>query len=94
MYTNSRKHTYDQRYQHIRNARQSFENEPQPASNIWKWIVIRFIIAAILFLTYVLLTQFPDIFPNNIGKEVYEEIKSNDLYTKLQNYVIMLLYEN
>lgn len=54
--------------------------------------LIRFSIAAFLLLLFLLSSQFSEFFPDGISDQIYEQVINNDLYTKLQNYVIMILY--
>ena len=55
--------------------------------------LIRFSIAAFLLLLFLLSSQFSKFFPDGISDQIYEQVINNDLYTKLQNYVIMILYD-
>lgn len=55
--------------------------------------LIRFSIAAFLLLLFLLSSQFAKFFPDGISDQIYEQVINNDLYTKLQNYVIMILYD-
>lgn len=54
---------------------------------------VRFSIAASLLLLFLLSSQFSDYFPDGISEQIYKQVIDNDFYTKLQNYVMMLLYD-
>lgn len=55
--------------------------------------LIRFSVSAFLLLLFLLSSQFSKFFPDGISDQIYEQVINNDLYTKLQNYVIMILYD-
>ena len=54
---------------------------------------VRFLIAASLLLLFLISSQFADYFPDGISEQIYKQVIANDFYTKLQNYVMMILYD-
>lgn len=55
--------------------------------------VVRFLLAASLLLLFLISSQFANYFPDGISEQIYKQVIDNDFYTKLQNYVMMILYD-
>lgn len=81
---------YDRKAYTKRNSNPERTNEGGAFGTV---LAVRFFIAASLLLLFLISSQFSDYFPDGISEQIYNQVIDNDFYTKLQNYVMMLLYD-
>lgn len=88
-------HAYQTGYRYRMQCAKAQEAKAQQDDGIRRGrfsFLFRFTIAAFLLLLFLMSSQFSQFFPDGISDQIYKQVINNELYTKLQNYVIMILY--